>query len=273
MAEDYQPLSVRRGKREPRGPAEGVPPRLALPLQHWLEGMFGYRSSDGMRVNLMHQVALMADVALVPAINNYEIQEQILAACLADEDVFLDVLDATLRAGGSGGHSLKETLQTGGSIWTVSDDGRSLQQRVDTATKAAFDAATSPAGEASSELTEAWANVYGLNPDASDAWDHAIKAVEAVLIPIVVPNKAKATLGDVLGQMKANPGGFVLDLTSSGALGDVETLEALLRLMWPNPDRHGGAATRTPSLLEAEAVVQMSIMVVQWARRGVFKKK
>jgi hypothetical protein len=40
----------------------------------------------------------------------------------------------------------------------------------------------------------------GLHPDASD---HSIKALEAVLKPTVVPNNASATLGHILGEIKA----------------------------------------------------------------------
>ncbi len=132
-----------------------------------------------------------------------------------------------------------------------------------------------PGDQASAELVEAWAKAYGLAPDPSDAWDHAIKAVEAVLIPIVVPAKAKATLGDVLGALKANPKGWTFVLaTSSSSLSNVETVEGLLRMMWPNPDRHGGGTlTRAPSLTEAEAVVQIAVTVVTWGRGGGLAKK
>lgn len=140
-------------------------------------------------------------------------------------------------------------------------------------TKEAFTAVATPADKASAELREGWENVYGLNPDPSDTWDHAIKAVEEVLIPVGVPDKARATLGDVLRQLTANPGGYVVEAQSSGPIGSVETLEAMLRLMWPNPDRHGGGQVgRTPSLPEAEAVLQLAVLVAQWARTGTVRK-
>jgi len=43
-------------------------------------------------------------------------------------------------------------------------------------------------------------------------------------------------------------------------------LKVLLRLIWPNHDRHGGGATRIPSLREARAVVQVAVTIVQWYR-------
>ena len=66
---------------------------------------------------------------------------------------------------------------------------------MDPAATAAFEMAASPEDTASDELAVAWTKAYGLDPDLSDAWDHAIKAVEAVLIPIVVPTQAGAHIG------------------------------------------------------------------------------
>ena len=44
---------------------------------------------------------------------------------------------------------------------------------------------------------------------------------------------------------------------------------AALRLMWPNPDRHGGEGSRRPSFLEAQAVAHLAVTIVQRARSGV----
>lgn len=43
----------------------------------------------------------------------------------------------------------------------------------------------------------------------------------------------------------------------------------MLRLMWPNHDRHGGTTPkRTPSEQEARAVVTLAAAIVQWHREG-----
>lgn len=55
----------------------------------------------------------------------------------------------------------------------------------------------------STTLSVAWSNAYGRTPDASDSWDHAIKAVEHVLIPLVAPNQSKPNLGHVVGSLDA----------------------------------------------------------------------
>ena len=63
---------------------------------------------------------------------------------------------------------------------------------MDPTVTAAFESATGTGDVASAELTEAWIRAYGRDPDPSDAWDHAIKAVEAILIPIVVSEAGQA---------------------------------------------------------------------------------
>ena len=45
----------------------------------------------------------------------------------------------------------------------------------------ALDTATEVGDTTTEELTEAWDRAVGREPNASDVWDHAIKAVEAAL--------------------------------------------------------------------------------------------
>lgn len=169
--------------------------------------------------------------------------------------------------------SLDRILSLGGSVWQVDGDARRLVRRVDAAAQAAFRDASSPKDVASSQLQEAWTAAYGRNPDASDAWDHSIKAVEAVLIPIVTPKKAKATLGDVVGSLDSQGSLWQLVLHGHDGSRDVAPLVTMLRLMWPNPDRHGGNPGRKPSLDEAQAVVSLAVTIVQWVRAGALSKR
>ena len=50
----------------------------------------------------------------------------------------------------------------------------------------------------------------------------------------------------------------------------MESLVAMLQLMWPNPDRHGG---RNPDMVEGRAVMHLALTIVQWARAGAIYKK
>jgi hypothetical protein len=169
--------------------------------------------------------------------------------------------------------SLDEILLLGGSVWQVDPSGRRLVRRVNKTATAAFVEASSHDDAASAELSEAWTAAYGRHPDPSDAWDHSIKAVEAMLIPIVTPNKAKATLGDVVGNLNSQGTQWKLGLHGHDDSQSVAPLVSMLRLMWPNPDRHRSGTSRTPALAEAQEVVHLAVTIVQWARCNALVKR
>jgi hypothetical protein len=103
---------------------------------------------------------------------------------------------------------LRQTLQAGYSVWPVGgrwEDGKSLIRRIDGATEASYAQALEAAAIAKEELLQAWEKAYGRNPDPSDCWDHSIKAVEAAMKPVVVPNQAQPQFGHVVGQLAPSP--------------------------------------------------------------------
>jgi len=66
---------------------------------------------------------------------------------------------------------------------------------------------------------------------------------------------------------------FALRLaTSSKTVSSIETVSAMLRLMWPNPDRHGTGAMRSPTEEEAGNVVQLALLMAGWARSGALTR-
>jgi hypothetical protein len=147
----------------------------------------------------LERVAALLRIELDPA---HGVLGQVIGWTDDDEERFLDLLHYTLQFPldlMNDRRHLESLLRYGGSVWQATEGG--LERRVDPTATAAFKQATQPSDEASTELAEAWSNAYGRNPNASDAWDHAIKAVEAVLIPVVVPDPAGAHMGHVIGQL------------------------------------------------------------------------
>lgn len=138
--------------------------------------------------------------------------------------------------------ALRILLAGAGSVWTVGDDNESLARAVTTEAQVTYELAVATKDEAAKELRTTWANAFGRNGDPSDAWDHAIKAVEDILIPVVLPSKPKATLGQVLQELENNKTSGLWQMVLPGAdkSHDVAPLVAMLRLIWPNHDRHGG---------------------------------
>ncbi|MEW2591505.1 hypothetical protein AB0893_13915 [Micromonospora aurantiaca] len=97
-------------------------------------------------------------------------------------------------------------LQAAGSAYEVSGDLEpQLVQRLDPSVRDAVqrgqEEALPTAGE---HLRLAWIAAYGLEPDANVAYAEAVRAVEAVACPLVVPNAGRPTLGSVLTALRGD---------------------------------------------------------------------
>jgi len=271
----WQRLSQRIAGAEPDGPYEGMPVHLHASVVHWFQGLAGYHRSprmggmDGQRLRTL-ATALRVDAEI--NIQPEDLMRELIKMGALDEERFLDLIDGALHVWGRSMNdhaTLSASLAVGGSAWTVAGDAESLTHLVNEQMQATFDAATSTQDEVSTELREAWANAFGLNADPSDAWDHAIKAVEDVLIPVVLGNQPKANLGGVIGTLDKQGHVWRFCLPGHDLSEDVAPLVSVLRLIWPNHDRHGGGdGKRTPSLQEARAVVTLAATIVQWHREG-----
>ena len=297
MDEAHVPVTVRYGLRKlPDGPFDGLPRHLVPVLNSWT---FEYLDhNEELATRLVNRLHVAPDTYYDNWGNEQdESASQALRSLLKEPDpaVFLDVveyvlaqrtaeyeaqterllssrwMDETSRTDPPA-TTLEALLVEGASIWTVSSDGKRLQQRVSDVEVRDYLDSTTPADAASEHLNKVWIKVYGLHPDPSDAWDHSIKAVEAIYIPIVCPTKDKANLGSVAGDLKAQPQRWRFALGGGSSLGGVATLEAMMRLIWPNPDRHEGSNHRTPTPAEAAAVLRTAITLVQWGRSGLLTK-
>ncbi len=273
----WKRLSQRTSGSEPDGPYAGIPPHLAGPLSDWLEAFYVHSSESSKRV------AILLRLPIPNGATSSDRRYVMIQAALRDEDLFLDMVDATLHIAKDRGMEqlppratqLKTLLAAAASTWTVTDGYDGLIEVVPAQTQEIFATATSVQDEAASELQTAWTHAFGRNGDASDAWDHAIKAIEDVLIPIVVPNIAKATLGHVVGVLGSpqSAAQWKFGLPGHDLTEDVAPFVALLRLIWPNHDRHGGGPRRTPTIDEARMVTTLAALIVQWSRQGSFLSK
>jgi hypothetical protein len=163
-------------------------------------------------------------------------------------------------------------LAIGRSAWKATAEG--LVHRADPTAQAAFDQVIVTPSSASIELAEAWGQAYARNCNPGDAWDHAIKAVEAALIPIVVPRKATANLGDVIGQLRGQPHLWRLGIRGRNRDHSVEPLVAMLTLLWPDPNRHGSSTPEAPATPEeGRALVNLATTIVQWVSEDLIKRR
>ncbi|KAB1913280.1 hypothetical protein F8280_32900 [Micromonospora noduli] len=222
--------------------------------------------------DMIRRIALTVRLPLRSDVEPIKLRDDFLNSCRAADDRYLDVLDAILHLANATPASLARILEEGGSVWKVREDGKGLERRVDPVATEAFTQATTPEDLASSELRQAWSRAFGRDSDASDAWDHAIKAVEAILAPIVVPAQDKPQIGHVLGQLRSQGDRWRLVVPGPDQDHDVSPLVTMLKTIWPNPDRHAAGNHRTPSLAEAQAVLHLAVTIVQWARSGAIAR-
>jgi hypothetical protein len=131
------------------------------------------------------------------------------------------------------------------------------------------------AGSADGHLRKAWECVHAPTPDPVRAYWEAVKAVEAAAHAVLEPNNSNATLGSMLGSLRANPEIFSLAISGrDGRAGDTGRLIACIELLWKGQSaRHGSSTpTRPETLEEATTAVHLAVMLVQWFTSGAVRR-
>jgi hypothetical protein len=171
---------------------------------------------------------------------------------------------------------LSHVLELGGSVWRVAADGGSLERRIDPTVTDAMAEAASSKDSTADHLAAAWQAAYGRHPDPSRAYSEAIKAVEAAAAPMVLPTDRLATLGKIIGTLRQAPGRWELVIPKSQqSATDISVLIGMLELLWRGQtDRHGGIHPTRPIPQEAgPAAVHLAVLMVQWFRSGVIRRR
>lgn len=150
-----------------------------------------------------------------------------------------------------------------------------LEERVDpTVTAAAIEATIENAKRPGKHLARAWTAVYGRHPDPGKAYAESVRAVESAAIPVFLPGDKTATLGKVIGQLKARKAHVNSVLTPNSVIPG-EVLIAMMSLIWQSQwDRHGipdDAVALNVSREEAEAALHLATTLTHWLTTGAFK--
>jgi hypothetical protein len=170
--------------------------------------------------------------------------------------------------------ALSRILDDGASAYrvVVTEDGPRLERRVDATVTEMFDDVAGK-GQAGNRLRVAWQRVYERRPNIVGAYDAAVKAVELVSIPIVLPKDPIATLGRVNACIRNGPARFIFELGSSG---DVAPALAMQELLWTRQCRHGDPDPGKPddnTFAEAEAAVHLAAALVHYWERGIIRRR
>jgi len=132
---------------------------------------------------------------------------------------------------------LNDMLHQGGSAWEVTQGnggGYRLSRRAVGPVVEVLEDTATHATRAHAHMEAAWSKLTGRNPDPSGAYREAVRAVEAVAKPIILPASGRATLGQMIAAMKDKPDKW------AATIGTVDDVRSQMEAVWRGQlDRHG----------------------------------
>ena len=285
-ANPWTPLSVRRNQRDDFGPIDGVPTFMRRSINKWINNTIEWVAHDG-QLPLVTQIALELRIdELSDNIDNFYADDAVIACIqrsgpwdMYDESLALDVMDWLLGHGCGHAQSLEHILKSAGHVLRVSPDGNRLVERIDPALWDEYEQVTQLDDQASQYMQEAWTLAFGREPNLSDAWGKAIKAIETLLKPIVSPSDVRATLGKMISALRQYPDKWECKLPDREYKSNGETnvkpgievfIDALATIGY-QPDRHGSDQPQDVDEATARSVLFLATTVVGWLRDGTLR--
>lgn len=262
VVERWTPLSVREGTREAFGTTVGIPNYLKTILRKWV-----LSAAEEYQRELS---AVIADLELRVGLPDPTWRG--LLEELNDEQRGLDLVDWVL------GHCayphegyLQEILAMVMHEFDVDLDNKRLVRRCEPTMVTAAVSAAGVEDQASAQLRQAWTLAFGRAEDHMGAWNASVKAVEAMLKPIVSPDDQNATLGKMRAALRQGRKKFDAHLPAESADAAMDQFLACLKVIDYEPGRHGGDE-RVPVALEARATVFQAVTIVSWLRDGLLER-
>lgn len=185
--------------------------------------------------------------------------------------------DETAKRLVAGASRLNDVLAEGGSRWGAHVDAPDwgLVRRVNDTTAEMATRASSPDTDAARKIKSAWVACYRHEPDYDRAYRDAVLAVEAVVIPLALPDATKATLGAAIAHIRDTLGQWSVGALDAPQIQSSDTLLGMLRTLWHNQERH---ARRDGTIVdvsqpEAETAVAIAVTLVHWFTAGLVEKR
>jgi len=263
---------------------EGVPAHLAGPLRQWIDEALDDAAWGG-RAKVKKAKKLCVQLHVIADENDY-----LTAVKELPDDQLLKAIQVLLTrgiVGTTGVPELNRLLRDGHSVYEVFTPtifGRPrLRRRMDGFLRKIFDrATTTPDQVAAKHLATAYAAAYdGFVPDPTKAYSEAVKAVEAILCPLVSPKAdGDRTLGkaisDLRNQLKATTPTWTLGMPGkTDQPASLEKLIAMLDLLMEGQrSRHAGSSNSRPQTVE-EAIwaVTLATAIVHLVKTGMLTKR
>lgn len=286
--DDVIPFHVREEITEYQGPFAGIPDHLVASVQDWVRPMFlrirnmsrgyEYRFSFDLLREAERRLTLDSGIGsnMQPKVASGRLDDLLKSR----RDVLLSMLDFLLWKGvpdGEWQQELADILYQGGSIYQVAPTDRrpGLERRVEQSVENVAQQALARGDSASELLSSAWSATFGLDPNPSHGYRNAVRAVEAVAVPLVVPNDPQGTLGKVVSHLDQarDQWEFALQTRRDGD-PSVQTVIDCMGTLWTSHyDRHvtNGVPLHIGAR-EAEAALPLAATLVHWLQQGFLKK-
>lgn len=173
---------------------------------------------------------------------------------------------------------LDDILERSKSAWNVGERNgyRGLVRRVPEGVQVAADDVMSRAGQAGIRLAKAWEQLYGVDPNPSEAYRLAILAVEDAAVPVTLPKDTQATLGKVIKHFEQSQRWKLPMEREHDNAPSRQVLVDMMRMLWHGQhDRHGGQPSEPGNVTHDEATVAVSLAVtlVHWFHAGLVTKE
>lgn len=270
---------------------DGVPPWMQNSLRTWVKARISPNGRLNADVGLIRRLERLLRTDLT---GNQEAVSRIFEVFMSRYDnnpeLALDIVDGILQLESnmpSASQGILELiLEESGSKWRVvfSRDGHAahLEERVDASVVSAIEAEVESQTDAAPHLARAWNLIFGRNPDPSSAYSSSIKAIEAACWPIITPNDHRATLGRMMGELRAHPELLDTSIHEPEVAANTDSVEPStgvqsvikqMELVWNGQtDRHGTSNPVTPSLQSAEQAVIIALSLCHQFSRGLITR-
>ena len=263
---------------------EGIPPWLRSTVGEFLQAMFVGQYGTP-RADVLKEVELFLCVELDWSNGVISAFDDLQARVYKDDETFgLNVIDLTLgrhrEESSDAPQQLDVMMTAAGSAWTVQFDSHrkcwALERRVEESMRKVVSSTLGKGGRPAEHLRIAWTSAFGRTPNPSHGYREAVRAVEAVLIPLALPTDRAATLGRVIGEIRANPKRYGVRLRPDSRLDPVATFADMLGLLWTSQyDRHASgdeAAPLSVTQQDAEDAITLAVTVVRLVQTGAFHR-
>ncbi|MCG5464838.1 hypothetical protein MED01_003095 [Micromonospora sp. MED01] len=271
-------------------PYEGVPDFLAPSLRAWIKEtlwvLFDNRTEQDSARQWAEVLALR--LRLPPQTSQHGLSPHQGALFFAEREQLLRVVNAILHFAppgrlGDATERLAPILAASGSAYEVDfGDPPKLVRRIDGPVRNAIQKGQDEAEPtAAQHLRASWLAAFGIEPDPNVAYAEAVRAVEAVACPLVVPPSSRPpTLGNVLTALRGDaqatsPKWELVIPDQQGSPSSVSAVAGMVALLWQgHRSRHAGSESARPNTLEeAEAAYMLAATLVHWLSKGALRAR